>query len=96
MKHNSVFLFKFVVTLLVNTTLANNMTTKTIHIDESNKYAQAFLDYLKSLDFVKIEENEDVVIPQSQIKETRRRISLVNSGEINTRSWDKAKKEIFD
>ncbi len=72
------------------------MTTKTIHIDESNKYAQAFLDYLKSLDFVKIEENEDVVIPQSQIKETRRRISLVNSGEITTRSWDEAKKEIFD
>ncbi len=72
------------------------MTTKTIYIDESNKYAKAFLSYLKSLDFVRIEEKEEVVIPQSQINETRRRISLINSGEITTRSWDEAKKEIFD
>jgi vacuolar-type H+-ATPase subunit I/STV1 len=72
------------------------MTTKTIYIDESNKYAKAFLSYLQSLDFVRIEENEEETIPSSQINETRRRISLINSGEIATRSWDEAKKDIFD
>jgi vacuolar-type H+-ATPase subunit I/STV1 len=72
------------------------MTSKPIYIDESNKYAKAFLSYLRSLDFVRIEENEDVDIPQSQINETRRRISLINSGKITARSWDEAKKEIFE
>lgn len=69
------------------------MTVKTIYIDENNKSAKAFLSYVSTLDFVKIEEN---TIPKSQINETRRRIALINSGEIKTRSWDEAKREIFD
>ncbi len=65
------------------------MTTKTIHIDESNKYAQAFLDYLKSLDFVKIEENEDVVIPQWQQ-------DIVNDRIKNTKREDYLSQEEFE
>ncbi len=63
------------------------MTSKTIFIDESNKNVKAFLSYLKSIYFVRIKENEEVNIPQSQINETPRRISLINSSEIAIKSW---------
>jgi hypothetical protein len=70
------------------------MTTKTIHIDDSNKYAQAFLDYLKSLDFVKIEE-DDVSIPQWQQDIVRERIK--NTKKEDYVSWDEVEKNIkFD
>ncbi len=50
------------------------MTTKTIHIDESNKSAKAFLIYLKTLDFVRIEENDDVFLSVEQKQELDHRM----------------------
>jgi hypothetical protein len=49
------------------------MTTKTIHIDENNKSAQAFLNYVTTLDFVKIEEEQND-IPEWQKEIVRERI----------------------
>ena len=38
---------------------------------------------------------KEVTIPQWQINETQRRLDLVGKGEMKTKSWDEAKKEIF-
>ena len=40
-------------------------------------------------------EAEEISVPQSQINETRRRLDLIEKGEITTRSWKEAKKDIF-
>lgn len=38
---------------------------------------------------------KEATIPQWQINETQRRLDLVDKGEMKTRSWDEAKKDIF-
>lgn len=37
----------------------------------------------------------DIIIPQWQQEEVNKRLSLVEKGEMKTRSWDEAKKDIF-
>lgn len=63
----------------------------TIDIQES-RY-DAFINFIKTLDYVTI--NHDEVIPQWQQNEVNKRLELINRGEMRTRSWDEAKKDIF-
>lgn len=63
----------------------------TLHIDE-NKF-KTFLDFIKTLDYVSI--SNETNIPKSQQEEVSRRIKLIKKGEMKTRSWDEARKEIF-
>ena len=62
--------------------------------DTSNPKAKAFLEYIKTLDFVSMD-NDDTQIPQWQMNESQRRLDLVDKGEMKTRSWGEAKKDIF-
>lgn len=38
---------------------------------------------------------EDFDVPKWQVNEVQRRMDLMEKGEIKSRSWDKAKKDIF-
>ncbi len=57
-----------------------------------NKY-KFFLELISDLSFVKIEEDE--TIPQQQMDEVANRLSKIEKGEMKTRSWQEAKKDIF-
>ncbi|WP_339679545.1 addiction module protein [Cyclobacterium marinum] len=59
---------------------------------EDNRF-DAFLSYIKTLDYVKI--NKDEVIPQWQQDEVNRRLQMIDDGEMKTRSWKEAKEEIL-
>jgi hypothetical protein len=62
-----------------------------LNIEES-KY-QAFLSFIKTLDYVSV--SKDETVPGWQQEEVSRRMELIAKGEMNLRSWDEAKKEIF-
>jgi hypothetical protein len=57
------------------------MTTKTIHIDENNKSAQAFLNYVTTLDFVKIEEKANA-FEQKIIDQANKANEAIKNGQI--------------
>ncbi len=38
---------------------------------------------------------ENIHIPEWQINETERRLKLIAKGELKTRSWDEAQKDLF-
>jgi hypothetical protein len=59
---------------------------------QDNKF-DTFLSFIKTLDYVSIN-NEDTV-PKWQQDETTRRLELINTGKMKTRSWSEAKKDIF-
>lgn len=54
----------------------------------------AFINFIKSLDFIKVEDSEQS-IPQWQQDEVTQRLDMIENGEMITRSWDEAKKDIF-
>mgnify|MGYP006950374398 CR=1 FL=1 len=61
------------------------MTTRTIHIDESNKSAKAFLSYITTLDFVKIEEKEEFsAFQQKIIDQAHRANEAIKNGNVMT------------
>jgi hypothetical protein len=62
-----------------------------LHIEDS-KY-KAFLSYVRTLDYVSVDEGDD--IPQWQQDEVARRLKLIESGKMTARSWDEASKDIF-
>lgn len=55
---------------------------------------KAFLDFIKTLDYVSIKKEEGT-IPQWQQDEVNERLELINNGEMKIRSWNEAKKDIF-
>ncbi|MEQ9289806.1 MAG: addiction module protein [Cyclobacteriaceae bacterium] len=59
---------------------------------EDNKL-DTFLNFIRTLDYVSIKKDE--AIPQWQQDEVNKRLELIDSGKMKTRSWDEAKKEIF-
>ena len=59
------------------------MTTKTIHIDENNKSAQAFLNYVTTLDFVKIEEKANA-FEQKIIDQAHRANEAIKNGQVTS------------
>lgn len=64
----------------------------TLEIQDSR--FNTFLDFIKTLDYVSIKKEEDA-IPKWQQDEVNKRLDLINSGKMKTRSWDEAKKDIF-
>ena len=63
----------------------------TLNIEEENY--QAFLDFLKTLNYVSISEGYE--IPESQKAEVNERLEEIEKGIMKTRSWEEAKKDIF-
>ena len=63
-----------------------------LNIEESK--LKAFLDFIKTLDYVSVSKGE--AIPAWQQDEVNRRIQLVEKGEMKTRNWEEAKKDIFN
>jgi hypothetical protein len=60
---------------------------------EESKF-KAFLDFIKTLDYVSVS-GESETIPQWQQDEVNKRIELIEKGEMQTRRWKEAKKDIF-
>lgn len=55
---------------------------------------KAFMDFIQTLDYVSIKKDESSPT-QWQEEEVNRRSKLIESGEMKTRDWELAKKEIF-
>ena len=64
-----------------------------ITLDIQDNRFDTFLEFIKTLDYVSIS-NEDE-IPQWQRDEVKSRLKLIKKGEVKTRSWKEAKKDIF-
>jgi len=64
-----------------------------ITLDIQKSKFNTFLEFIKTLDYVSVK-NEDIV-PQWQQEEVNKRLQLIEKGEMKTRSWDKAKTDIF-
>lgn len=63
----------------------------TLNIDESK--FKAFLNFIKTLDYVSVSDQID--IPTEQQQETESRIKLLQEGKMKTRSWNEAKQDVF-
>lgn len=59
---------------------------------EDSKF-KAFLSFIKTLDYVSVAKEE--VVPVWQQEEVEKRLQLVENGEMQSRSWDEAQKEVF-
>lgn len=59
---------------------------------EDSKF-KAFLSFIKTLDYVSVSKEE--IIPEEQQAEVAHRMQLLEKGEMKSRSWDEAKKDIF-
>ncbi|MBU2914371.1 addiction module protein [Reichenbachiella agariperforans] len=64
-----------------------------ITLDIQDNRFDTFMDLIQTLDYVSI--NEEKSVPEWQQQEVSKRLELVNSGEMKTRSWDSAKKDLF-
>jgi hypothetical protein len=63
----------------------------TLNIDETK--FKAFLNFIKTLDYVSV--SDETNIPLEQQEEAQRRLELVQEGKMKTRSWSDAKQDIF-
>jgi hypothetical protein len=63
----------------------------TLNIDETK--FKAFLNFIKTLDYVSV--SDETNIPLEQQEEAQRRLELVQEGKMKTRSWSEAKQDIF-
>ena len=66
---------------------------KQLILDIEESKFKTFLSFIKTLDYVSVSEEE--AIPQWQQEEVNRRLQLIEEGDMKTRSWDEAKKDIF-
>lgn len=64
-----------------------------ITLDIQDNRFDTFLSFIKTLDYVSI--NKEDTIPQWQQDEVNKRLELINNGDMKTRSWNEAKKDIF-
>lgn len=64
-----------------------------ITLDIQDRQFDTFLSFIKTLDYVSI--HKDDAIPQWQQDEVNKRLQLIEKGEMKTRSWNEAKKDIF-
>jgi len=64
-----------------------------ITLDIQDSQFDTFLSFIKTLDYVSI--NKEDVVPQWQQDEVNKRLQLIEKGEMKTRSWNEAKKDIF-
>jgi hypothetical protein len=63
----------------------------TLSIKE-NKY-KAFLNLIQTLDYVSISDEKSIPLPQQE--EVEHRLNLLQTGEMQSRSWEDAKLEVF-
>jgi hypothetical protein len=64
----------------------------TIQIDDSNPKAKAFLEFIKTLDFVRVDKDD---IPAWQKEQLDKAIEEHKSGTTNYTDWNEAKKNLF-
>lgn len=64
-----------------------------ITLDIKEKNLSKFLELIGTLEYVSVCKEQN--IPQSHIDEVKRRLELIDKGEMATRSWDEAKHDIF-
>jgi hypothetical protein len=63
---------------------------RTVHIDDTNLGAKALLDYLSTLDFVKVETN-DFELTEEHISILNQRRDDHLAGKSKSHSWDEVK-----
>ncbi|WP_340102538.1 addiction module protein [Rhodohalobacter sp. 8-1] len=68
------------------------MKKLTLQIEDDN--FESFMEILKELNYVTITESEE--IPQWQKEEVQERLKKIKEGQMKSRSWEKARKEIFE
>ena len=71
----------------------------TIDIDTSNNKAQAFINFIKTLDFIKIKEREypeEYDLTEKQINTLEERKQKHINKESESYSWDEIKEELRD
>lgn len=66
-----------------------------ITLDIKDNMVKTFLDFIKTLDYVSISGDENIDIPQWQKEEVEKRKEQVENGIMKTKSWSKARKDIF-
>ncbi len=59
---------------------------------EDGKF-KAFLNFIKTLDYVSMPEED--AVPQWQEEEVSKRLEQIENGDMSTRLWSEAKKDIF-
>ena len=64
-----------------------------ITLDIQDSQFDTFLSFIKTLDYVAV--NQENETSQWQQDEVNRRLQLIENGEIKTRIWDEAKKDVF-
>lgn len=64
----------------------------TILIDDSNPKAKAFLEFVKTLDFVRMDKDD---IPTWQKEQLDKSLEQHKSGTANYTDWNEAKKNLF-
>lgn len=64
-----------------------------VTLDIQDNRFDTFLNFIQTLDYVSI--NKEETIPQWQQDEVNKRLELINSGQMKTRSWNEAKKDVF-
>lgn len=64
-----------------------------ITLDIQDSQFDTFLSFIQTLDYVSI--NKEDAIPQWQQDEVNQRLQLIEKGEMKTRSWNEANKDIF-
>jgi hypothetical protein len=65
----------------------------TIELDDSNKKAKALLEYLKTLDFIRIDDND---MPTWQKEQLDDAIAAHENGSTQYTSWEDVKKSLFE
>jgi len=79
--------------LLSSISNRQSQAMKQITLNIADKKFKAFIEFIKTLDYVSISKEEE--IPQWQQEEVKERLELVDKGQMKTRSWDEAEKDIF-
>lgn len=76
-------------------TLAKSFTMKIVlSLDENNEKAKAFLNFIKTLDFINVEKQAD--IPQWQKDKLDLYLQEHESGTAEYLEWDEVKTNLFD
>ena len=66
-----------------------------VTLEVNDKNFEAFMDYIKTLDYVSIKGNE-YEVPEWQQREVAERLAEYKKGNIKTKSWDEVRKNLLD
>jgi hypothetical protein len=65
-----------------------------ITLEIQDERFKTFMEFIQTLDYVSVKIDEEL-LPKWQEEEVNRRLELIESGEMKTRDWEVAKKDIF-